>query len=104
PVARLTTSEAPPPRSPAASPLKPRTTQQHAQGQARANNPINYLGSLSRARQRGQGLVAANQMRQFAFAMQMFVDQRGRHPETLLELVDFEPALRQLLANPRTGE
>lgn len=104
PIATIRTSDPPPPRPLAASPLKPTTPQQHAQGQAAANNPLNYFSSLTRARQRARGLVAASNINQFSIAIQMFVDDRRRFPQSLLELVDANPELKQVLANPRTGD
>ncbi|MEM1109793.1 MAG: hypothetical protein AAGH99_13995 [Planctomycetota bacterium] len=70
-----------------------------------SNSPLAYFDVLTDARSRAKGLASANHMRQIGIALMQYTDQnRGRFPESLLELRGVMPQIEQLMTNPRTGD
>ncbi|MCC6683226.1 MAG: hypothetical protein IT445_20205 [Phycisphaeraceae bacterium] len=69
------------------------------------SNPMTYLSLLAEARSKGRGIVSASNLNQIGIALQMYLDQhRGQWPTELNDLEKVMPGIRQVFANPRTGD
>ena len=70
-----------------------------------ASGPLAYFDVLRDAKGRAEGIVSGDGMRQIGIVLQIYRDEnRQRFPDTLADLVEYEPGLQALMANPRTGD
>ena len=69
------------------------------------SNPLGYVTMAGQTRDKMEGIVAANNLRQFASGFQMYrLTHDDRMPDTLADLGVVLGDVAALLANPRTGE
>ncbi len=103
-VATVSIDPAPPPKTPAVSPIK-RANSNSKPASSSSNNPMAYFKVLADARQQARGIVSASNMRQLGLGLQVYLDQNGQvWPDSLEQLESVMSGYEQVMVNPRTGE